>query len=286
MTPQGLTHLRIADLSIALQGSLPALGQPAVLRTLLPFATDAVEVADIVVSEARPSGSLRSGEPGFPLDVERILAPESEGRRATRRYWIDNSEHQTRVVGPLGDLWELVAGIHLGLAHALPRVGGVLLHASAVCGSEGTFVFPGSCGSGKTTAAHGFAGAEVLADDRCVIRRTSTGWLACSIPLSAPMYSCILPAGIRIRLLAFVRKDASLSVVELPASRATTRLLSEAAFVGRGPGDPQRVLDVLAGLVDQVPVVELSYRPGDRFWEALRTVRRNSGRGGTTEGTI
>jgi hypothetical protein len=58
----------------------------------------------------------------------------------------------------------VVSAVHLGLAHRLPALGGLLLHASAVRAAGWAFVFPGPTETGKTIVRLEYPGRVIWLD--------------------------------------------------------------------------------------------------------------------------
>ncbi len=281
-------RLRIGGLAISLPPALAVTDAANLAAHIGPFAVADSGPPDVVVlSDLDPSADFPAGS--FRIEVNRVLGgPDGDGDgRSVKPYDLAFANGGIAVRGPLDDAIGVVSAIHLGLAHLLPRRGGLMLHASAVRAAGVGFVFPGASGSGKTTAAEGFHGGEMLADERCIVRPEGAGWGGASTSTmgqgrwllhAAPMwggkYGPVVPAAVPLAAVVLVRKDAPLGVEVVPAAAAMTRLAPGVVQNRYDAAAAEAVLAVLAGLVAAVPVIEVSFRPGDRFSDVLvRSVR-------------
>jgi hypothetical protein len=64
-------------------------------------------------------------------------------------------------------------------------------------------------------------------------------------------------------------KDAQSYVVGAKPRRALARLLASVLFFGQEPVSTQRVMDIGADLVAQVPFFEMHFRRDNSFWERI-----------------
>ncbi|MDI7266746.1 MAG: hypothetical protein QME96_01980 [Myxococcota bacterium] len=275
-------RLRVGGLAISLPPALAVTDAANLAVHIGPFAVADSGPPDVVVrSDLDPSADFPAGS--FRIEVNRVLGGADGEGRSVKPYDLAFANGGIAVRGPLGDAISVVSAIHLGLAHLLPRRGGLMLHASAVRAAGVGFVFPGASGAGKTTAAEGFHGGEMLADERCIVRLEGAGtstrerWMLHSAPMWGGKYGPVVSAAVPPAAVVLVRKDAQLGVEVVPAAAAMTRLAPGVVQNRYDAAAAEAVLAVLAGLVAAVPVIEVSFRPGDRFADALL---RHVGAGG------
>ncbi|MBI5486675.1 MAG: hypothetical protein HY905_05040 [Deltaproteobacteria bacterium] len=335
MTPQGLHRLRIADLVVELPADLELPDEAVLEANLRPFvAVSGPEegAADIVVDcAAGPVDERELPQGAFRVDVNRVGATAADDP-IVKTYWLWEGEGaeggedrltaetlrtlretlrkpgkkseapKIHVRGALKTALEVVAGIHLGLAHLLPKRDGLLLHASAVRAADSAFVFAGPAESGKSTAASGFSGGTVLADERVAVRAPSpqppfrpefagspfpvpcspvsrpdpppvpsirSSWLAYPVPMWGGKYSPVVADVVPLAMVVVVRKGAPLAASVLPAAAGMSRLARAVVHNHYDGARADWVLGILARLATEVPVVELSYGLGESFADVL-----------------
>ena len=269
MTRPGLTRLRIANLVVRLPDDLDVSDSDRLEANLAPFAWDGDDPPDVVVRDADAFPPPASPLTEFPVDVIRVSGMGPAELRETRPHRVFIGRDSTTVSGRLDNTMAVVMAVHLGLAHHLPRLGGVMLHASAVTVGNRAFVFPGRSGVGKSTAAHGFPGAKMLAEDRCVLRPADGGWQVHAVPVWAWRYGPAQRRDAWLAMLALVEKISGPSVEHLPTGTAVARLAPAVVHNHYDTDSAGRVLAVLGAIAAQVPAVELRYRVGESFADLL-----------------
>jgi hypothetical protein len=156
------------------------------------------------------------------------------------------------------------AVIRAGLSIALPRRGGLILHASAILHRGAALAFAGKSGAGKTTIAgllaEGLPGAVRLADDLLVIApSTGGGWSAHVVPFigseGLPHGTSYPLAGIHFLRQAEIHRRARVSV-----SDGLRELLRHVLAHVAEPRVAASVLDTAASLAAAVPLYQLEFR--------------------------
>lgn len=154
-------------------------------------------------------------------------------------------------------------------AHNVLRQGGVVLHSAGLVLDDRGFIFVGRSGAGKTTLtrkAHA-AGAGVLSDDINLLLPGDDGYRAFAVPFTGEFGRTLSQAGLResypVAGLALLSQGERLMTRPVPPSRAVARLLVGCPFVNTDEDEAAALFDVLGGLVERVPVVDLSCRRDD-----------------------
>jgi hypothetical protein len=143
----------------------------------------------------------------------------------------------------------------------LSRRRGVELHACGVIDRNGDgYVFAGNSGDGKTTSARLWmdAGAEVVSDDRVVVREEGGAWRMYGTPWHGEAEICS-PGSAPLRRVFLLDKAKPNAAAPLETGEAVARLLSCAFPPFHDPGALLRLLETLGALASAVPVSRLSF---------------------------
>jgi hypothetical protein len=139
--------------------------------------------------------------------------------------------------------------------------GGVELHSCGVVDKDGrAFLFAGNSGDGKTTTARLWQGeaADIVSDDRVILRREHDGWWMYGTPWHGEADIC---SSSRARLTAvyLLAKSNRNSIETMSASAAVARLLACAFPPFHDRGGLTSVVSTLSMLTREVPVARLSF---------------------------
>lgn len=163
--------------------------------------------------------------------------------------------------------WNYYAGelhfLHLiGIEELLLEKNAILLHSSFVQMNGYSVLFSGPSGAGKSTQAslwEKYLGADILNGDRCVIRNMEDGFYGCGSPwcgTSGICRSSIAPIkGI------FVLKQAERNTVQRMGSEAFLKIFQQSVVNAWSREFVMEISDLIAKLLEQIPVYELSCRP-------------------------
>jgi hypothetical protein len=147
---------------------------------------------------------------------------------------------------------------------------GLLLHSAGVIRNGNGYIFPGISGTGKSTIASLATEREVvLSDEMVVVRKAGEGHLVYSTPFygtnesadsnnNAPLNAAFLPV-----------KDDKAYIKETKPSQALSKLLASVLFFGQKPSLNQRLMDISAEIVAQIPFYELHFQRDTSFWECI-----------------
>ncbi|MBI5076236.1 MAG: hypothetical protein HZB62_13870 [Nitrospirae bacterium] len=149
------------------------------------------------------------------------------------------------------------------LMYILAAKGGALLHAAGADMNSRGYVFPGRSGAGKSTLSRLFLPietAQVLSDDRIIIRKIDGIFMACGTPWAGD-------AGIaenkRVTLdrIFFIRHAGTNRVKELTPAEAVKRLMPVTSVPWYDRQAMQSILTFCEDLVLNIPAYELYFRP-------------------------
>lgn len=172
--------------------------------------------------------------------------------------------HGTVKVAPLGDptpypLFYPLDEVILNML--LPRHGGVELHACGLVDRNGNgYLFAGNSGAGKTTTARLWEhdAAEILSDDRIVVRPEDGAWWMYGTPWHGEAEIC---SASRARLhRIFLLDQATFNAVDpLSPATAVARLLSCTFPPFHDAGGLNAIAGTLATIANAIPVTRLSF---------------------------
>lgn len=176
------------------------------------------------------------------------------------------------VMRPEGDLENFLRVLYawLCLEHDA-----LLLHACGVIRNGRGYVFFGPSGSGKTTTASLSHAHTILSDDLVIIKNVGAGSPRPNFRVFGVPFRGDLPEAprtndaVELRGVFTLVKDTEHRVRVLSMPQAVARLAACVPFVMAQPANAQRVTQICADLVAQVPVRALHFRRDDKFWEAI-----------------
>ena len=157
-------------------------------------------------------------------------------------------------------------------AGRLLKEGGFLLHAAALVGADGTHLFFGPLGSGKTTVAE-LVGEGVITDEIAAVRPEGGGYRVSGVPWRGHQLSAQLAGLYRLR------KAQETAFTPLSPVGAVRDLLPCVFFARPQSPEVGRFLEIAGELVTRVPCYEMRFQPDRSFWSSMprRGERRASG---------
>jgi hypothetical protein len=158
------------------------------------------------------------------------------------------------------------AGLRAAVAAALPRRGGLLLHASSMAMAGRGFVFAGLSGAGKSTIARQLASegrTQPMGDDMSAILPAANAWRAFATPFvgeNGPVPDGSAP----LERLCFLAKGPSHRLSQLPVPLAIPRILRNTLGFITERDAADRALAAAADLARSVPcsILEFARAPG------------------------
>jgi hypothetical protein len=161
------------------------------------------------------------------------------------------------------------AFLRLFYASLLPRMNGLILHASAIAKGTQAWAFAGVSGSGKTTAARLLSTETVLADELCAIRKTAKGLCLFGTPFWGEYKGNGRNRGFRLASVYFLKKGSVTQVRMLAKDEAMKRLLRCVLWFDSGHDAVMRLWVVVEKLTGQMTLQELTFQKNSRL---LKTV--------------
>jgi hypothetical protein len=157
-------------------------------------------------------------------------------------------------------------------SQALSAGHGMLLHASAVVKEKTAYLFLGSSGAGKSTAASLCAKYKIIGDDVVAVKRSSMSYVVFPTPWKqAPFTKGAERSKAKIKAFFFIRKSNRVSFKPVPPEEALKRMLySHIHFLvlTRRP-----LLDDIfataSGFVRDIPAYDMEFTKDDDFWPEL-----------------
>ena len=249
----------------ALLGPLAARWQVCAARA--PRAPDlTIEIRHDAALEGRP---LADDYPAISrrLDGARLIV-----ERADLRGELDLDARPLRArFRVAGHDHSVESAMRVALSVALPRRGGLLVHASAVERHGRAHVFAGVSGAGKSTIAallDGVPGFVRLADELVVIARGADGWTLHVPPL---LGLAGLPRGATRPLAAvhLIAQAPGHRREPLATAAAMRELMRHVVVYAAEPDTSARVLELVGQLLAEVPTDRLAFAKDPSVSEVL-----------------
>jgi len=152
------------------------------------------------------------------------------------------------------------------------RMGGLLLHSSAIARPDGAVVFLGATGTGKSTLASfsASAGAAILSDDLNAILPAAAGYEVYGMPACALATPLATSAGaFPLRCLYHLAQAPEDRVEPLSPAERTAMLMVQSPFVNMYAQTTEALLHNAARLARMVPMGRLHFTESMRFWSLI-----------------
>lgn len=223
-------------------------------------------IPDVLVEIELDGGSPAAWPPGrtAAFDVERLSATTVLFRRPDCTGEVSDGTNGPITARFHGRAAPVVieAAVRIAFASALPRVNGLLLHASGLSTGDRGILFLGPSGAGKSTierlARAGSTALASLGDELTIARRVGTRWTAFATPFAGengPASYAEAPLG----ALVFLEKAAHHRPHPLPRTIALRRLLRNVVTFVTDQPSAARTLAVGAELIATVPAHLLEF---------------------------
>lgn len=149
------------------------------------------------------------------------------------------------------------------LMYYLARRGGLLVHAAAMIAEGSALLFPGVSGAGKTTLTRSLSQdgwAELLSDDRALVREAAGGYLAYGTPWPGEA-GVALNRAAPLRGILFPARAAETRITPLDPGQALERLLPVTSLLWHERELLPLQLALVERMLKAVPAFELAWSP-------------------------
>jgi hypothetical protein len=181
-----------------------------------------------------------------------------------------NRADDGRVTFPLG--YPMAEILMIGL---LSRGRGVLLHACGVADGGRGLVFAGTSGAGKSTLARLWAsqeGAEVLSDDRVIVRKEGGCFMVYGTPFHGDA-RLASPQGVPLECIYLIDHAPKNRLSPMEPLDVASRLLVRSFPTFWDAEGMAFTVGLLGNLAQTVPCHELGFVPDDRVVDFVRCLR-------------
>lgn len=166
-------------------------------------------------------------------------------------------------------------GTGTNFAYQMLEFDGFQLHSSAVMLDGKAYLFSAPSGTGKSTHTEKWCrlfGAELLNDDKPVLRRQPEGWIAYGTPWSGK-HDLSSPVGVPLGGIAFLRRGDVNTIRKMEPGEAVIHLISQAPrYLTEQRMDKQ--LTLLERLLEETSVFLLTCRNDDEAAYVSRDAMR------------
>lgn len=180
----------------------------------------------------------------------------------TSTKWSLKIETREKTVDPLRYPLDGLIIYYLTLMHS-----DILIHASGVSDNGKGYIFSGVSGRGKSTIAHLWheTGADVIHDDRLVLRKNDIGYTM----YNTPVYENDEPSEAPLSKIFLIEHGKQNKSERINGAAAITSVLSNCIQHNWGPEPVGTLLGSVSDLCSQVPVYRLAFKPDHTVIEYL-----------------
>jgi len=251
------------------------------LRTAI--VTDDADIAEVFrdryagfLSAAPPAWRIEAGrrpEGVVPVADVRVRAGERADRVVLERHDFLATLDLAARTGTLalGAVDHIAVDSFLRVAYSLALLesGALLVHAASLAQGARAWVFSGPSGSGKTTLARLSPHATLLSDEISIVSRAGDRPRCYGSPFWGDLARPGENTAVELTGIHFLRHADRHDAMPLTPKRALATLLPNVLFFAAAPRLVARVLDIAAGLVQDVPCFALGFRPEPAVWEVI-----------------
>lgn len=137
--------------------------------------------------------------------------------------------------------------------------GDIMIHASGISNSGRGYLFSGISGKGKSTMAAlwGSSGADVIHDDRLIIRNTVSGYRM----YNTPVYATEEPAESILHQIFLIEHGQKNQIIPLRGVESVSRVIANCIQHNWNPEIIARLLGSVSMMCTAVPSARLLFRP-------------------------
>jgi hypothetical protein len=152
----------------------------------------------------------------------------------------------------------------------LPKFNGILIHACGVKVGRRIFVFIAPPEGGKSTISKLALkkGLTLLNDDRIILREINKKFYAFGNPWHGEVEITSSDWG-EVKELFFLRKARRNSLRKISKKRMFSEILTNSFYIKEDKSNFQKIIEVIADIVNNVEGYELGFKPNERVWDFL-----------------
>lgn len=197
----------------------------------------------------------------FDAEGEVILPPESEKGPIRARFHVGESANT------------LEAAVRIGMSIALPRLGGLILHASAIAAHGRAWVFAGMSGAGKSTIATMLTEARPslikLSDELVIVKPREQGGFAAHVTPFIGGRGLPHRTVVPVQGIHFLRQASHHHRARLAWTDALRELMRHVLVYVVEPGTASSVLAAASALAREIPCHHLEFAKNPAVLEVL-----------------
>jgi hypothetical protein len=159
--------------------------------------------------------------------------------------------------------------VRIACALAMPRLGGLLLHASSVVSAGRAFLFPGPSGAGKTTLARLGLPRDVLSDEISAVRPIDGRFICFPTPFWGEMEPRAPVAPAPLCVIGLPQKAACAWLAPISKIRTLERLLGCALSFTATAEERRVMLNAAATLAERMLAYDVFFAPDHDPWRLL-----------------
>ena len=163
--------------------------------------------------------------------------------------------------------------LELLMINYLAQGKGVVIHTCGIERAGKGILFVGESGAGKSTLARLWdeAGAEVLSDDRIIVRKKGGRFWMYGTPWHGDA-SFVSPKGVTVERMLFLRQGRENSIKEIKGIDAVSRLITCGFLPHWDPQGMAFSIDFLTDLAGLVPCSEFTFKPDKSAIELVKEI--------------
>ena len=191
-----------------------------------------------------------------------------EKRSALLKFSLHNREWDLRIDNPGKSFDPMEYPLDGLILYYLTVISGdIMIHGSGVNYKGNGYLFSGISGKGKTTMAKLWDnhGAEIIHDDRLIIRKTTTGYSM----YNTPVYRNDEPRKSDISTIFLIGHGAENEIIPVRGASAISMVMANCIQHNWDPGIIKGLIETISQICATIPVYQLLFKPDSSIIEYL-----------------